>query len=41
MSDKEKQVLLAKYRLEQVEPYLGFAKSFIDSVQDYLEKNKF
>ena len=26
---------------EQVEPYIGFAKSFVQKVEEYLEKNKF
>lgn len=30
-----------KLTKEQVEPYLGFAKSFIQKVEDYLENNKF
>jgi hypothetical protein len=30
-----------KITIEQVKPYLGFAKSFIENVEGYLEKNKF
>jgi uncharacterized protein (UPF0332 family) len=26
---------------EQVEPYIGYAKSFVKKVEDYLEENKF
>lgn len=26
---------------EQVEPYIGFAKSFVEKLEEYLEKNKF
>lgn len=26
---------------EQVEPYIGFAKSFVKKVEEFLEKNKF